>query len=233
MGLQRLSESLRFWWRYLGALLLVTLPFSIAGEAIQWVLGPVMIDADDGPALNAVTLLPFLALKPLAEGALIGQLAAIQGGQPRSLAECLWFSIRVAPVLFPIYLLLALAVGMGWMILVLPGIWIYARCCMAPLHAALENTGVSDSFRTAWHRSNALQWEMFGALCLMAVMIILGATTVTALLEALLGDTSWSRVLASVLAGILSALINVLVFRYYVLTRPPTRSAVPEGVNTH
>jgi len=233
MGLQRLKESLRFWWRYLGALLLVTLPFSIAGEAVQWVLGPVVTETDAGATLNAVTLLPFLALKPLAEGALIGQLAAIQAGQPRSLAACLQFSIRVAPVLFPIYLLLALAVGMGWMLLVLPGIWIYARCCMAPLLAALENTPVGDSFRTAWQRSHTLQWELFGALCLMAVVVILGAAATTALLEALLGNTPWSRLLGSIVAGVLSALINVLVFRYYVLTRPPTLSIVPDSNHTH
>ena len=219
---QRITETLRFWWTYLGALFLVTLPFSVAGEAIQWLLGPLTLSENDQIQLNIAALLPFIALKPLAEGALIAQLSSIEGGKPRNLGYCLGFALTMAPVLYAVYGILMLVVGVGWMAFILPGIWLYARFCLAPWIATLEGVPVINSLQLSLLRTRESQWVIFATLCLVGMLAILAATGVASVFTQLLGENEASRLLAAVMTGLFGCLINVLVFRFYGLTRPLT-----------
>lgn len=217
---QRITESLRFWWTYLGALFLVTLPFSVAGEAVQWLLGPLTLTENDQIQLNIAALLPFIALKPLAEGALIAQLSAIESGKPKSLSYCLGFALALAPVLYAIYGILLLLVGVGWMAFILPGIWLYARFCLAPWIATLEGVPVMNSLQISLLRTRETQWVIFATLCLLGMLALLAATGVAAFMIQLLGENEVSRLLVAIITGLFGCLINVLVFRFYGLTRP-------------
>ncbi len=138
--LQRLKESLYFWRRHLLALFLISAPFAVIGEVFQWLMGPVIVNGDDGKVIgfNAVSMLFLILLRPLAEGALIFQLSIIQrgGGQGP------WHSVLAAflrfPYLLATYFIMALAVSVGWMLLFFPAFWVYARLCFAPFRVMLR-----------------------------------------------------------------------------------------------
>lgn len=217
---QRINESLRFWWGNLGALLLVTLPFALAGEGLQWAFGPIISGSAEQPTVNGAGAVAYLSLRPFAEGAIIAQLAAIQAGRARGLGDCLLFSLRMAPVLFIVYALIAVAVAMGWMAFILPGLWLYARLCLAPYIATLENRPITEAFRATLARTREMQWQILGSICLLGILLMFILLGIGGLLAGLLGDHAGTALVLAVITGLFGALINVLVFRFYVLSLP-------------
>ncbi|QJX02777.1 hypothetical protein HML84_16465 [Alcanivorax sp. IO_7] len=63
---QRLKESLYFWRRHLAALFLVSAPFTLLGEALQWTIGPVIVNGADGKVVgfNALSMSLLLLIRP-------------------------------------------------------------------------------------------------------------------------------------------------------------------------
>ena len=134
MIFQRIKESLYFWWRHLAALFLISAPFALLGEASQWVLGPFLVtDANGQPSgLNLASILALLLIRPIAEGALIAQLASIQSGRWRGLLACTLPALALYPLLLGTYFIIASGVVLGWMALFFPALWVYARLSFAP-----------------------------------------------------------------------------------------------------
>ncbi len=219
---QRILESLRFWWRNLAALLLVTAPFAIAGEFVQWWLGPALEETDEQQiAVNAAGALALLALRPFLEGAVIGQLSAIQSGRARGLGDCLLFSLRVAPWLVPVYLLVLSLSYAGLLLFILPGVWIYSRLCLAPFITCLEGRAPLDALRQSVERTRGnQQWIIFVTVAMTGIMVLFALLLCASLLQQTVGDNQTTGVLLAILTALGGALISVLVFRFHVLSAP-------------
>ena len=220
MPLERILESLRFWWRNLGPLLLVTAPFAVGGELLQWWLGPALEEVDDEQIrVNTVGALALLALRPFLEGAVIGQLAAIQAGRPRGLGACLMFALRMAPALVPVYLLVISLSYAGLLLFLLPGIWIYSRLCLAPFIATLEAQPPLEALRSSVERTRGTQqWIIFAAVALAGTGLLLMLVITGTLLQQLLGENHASTMLLAILTTLGGALISVLAFRFHLLS---------------
>lgn len=219
---QRILESLRFWWRNLAALLLVTAPFAIAGELLQWWLGPALEEAGDQQVrVNAAGALAILALRPFLEGAVIGQLAAIQSGQARNLRDCLLFSLRVAPWLVPVYLLVLSLSYAGLLLFILPGIWIYSRLCLAPFITSLERLPPMDALRQSVERTRGnQQWVIFLTIAMAGIMVLFALMLSATLLQQVAGENQTTGMILAIITALAGALISVLVFRFHVLNAP-------------
>lgn len=225
----RIQESLRFWWRHLGPLFLVTVPFSLITEAVSWWRGPIFVIHDNTlQGINIVTALLTLAVHPFAQGALIAQLAAIQSGRPRGLGDCLLFSLRMAPVLVVIYLFIAMAMYAGLLLLILPGLWLYGRFCLAPLVATLESRAPPEALRESLMRTRTVQWQLLAALVLLWLMVLSAVNIFGAAILSLLGDNAGSQMILTLVADMGAALVGVLIFRFYVLSRPDTEVPAAE-----
>lgn len=222
---QRLQESLRFWWQYLAALLLVTAPFAVSGELVQWSFGPALRADESGLHIGHLSALLLLLLRPFAEGAVMAQLVAIEGGRPRGLGDCLMFCLRAAPTLLLTFLFLGVLVYLGLMLLIFPGVWLYARLCQAPFIAVLEGRTPVQALQESFHRTEADQWQILLAVTLAYMMVLLVANTVGVLILEVLGEQQVSTLLVALVTSLLSTLPTVLVFRYYGLHRPPAPSA--------
>ena len=217
---QRLQESLRFWWQYLAALLLVTAPFAVSGEFVQWGFGPALSADESGLHIGHLSALLLLLLRPFAEGAVMAQLVAIEGGRPRGLGDCLMFCVRAAPTLLVTFLFLGVLVYLGLMLLIFPGVWLYARLCQAPFIAVLEGRTPVQALQESFRRTQADQWQILLAVTLAYMMVLLVTNTFGVLVLNLLGDQKISTLLIALATSLLSAMPTVLIFRYYGLHRP-------------
>ena len=220
---QRIQESLRFWWQNLPALLLVTVPFAIAGELVQWGVGPALYMDEDALRIGHLSALLLMLLRPFSEGAVMAQLVAIQNGRARGLGDCLLFCLRAAPVLLLTYLLLGIAVYAGMLLLIFPGVWLYARLCQAPFIAVLENVTPVQALQASFQRSQQDQWQIMLAVVMVFMLILLVSNTLAIVLIALLGENQGSGLLVSIGTTLISSLMSVIVFRYYGLLLPARR----------
>ena len=222
MILQRLKEALFFWRRHLAALFLISAPFTLFGEVLQLVIGPVLVTGDDGTLIgfNAISMTTLMLLRPLAEGALIVQMAHIQQGRARGLLACTLPALARYPFLLATYFMLALAVSLGWFLLILPALWLYARLCFAPFQLMLRGDGPITALQNGFLRSSASQWPLLAALLLSFLLVLVLSLVANSLVMSLLGENAGSLILTGVISGLLATLVNVVAFRFWVLAEP-------------
>jgi hypothetical protein len=223
---QRLQESLRFWWGYIGALLLVTAPFSLLGEVWQWWQGAPMTLDDQGQitAINGTVAMGLLLLRVPADGTLIAQLGAIQNDGTKGLGECLKRMLAVLPVLFATWLIMGVIIYAGLLALILPGIWLYVRLGFAPFLVVLEKASPMDAVRGSFMRTAEQQWTLLLTLLLAVMLVLLISAPVTSLI-ALLGENRLATALAAVITGLMGALVQVVFFRFYTLDASKVESS--------
>jgi hypothetical protein len=230
MIFERLRESFIFWWRNLGAIALVTIPFSLISSAIVLALGaPLTRQADDTLALNGVTLALIFVVRTLAEGTLIAQLAAISGGRPRSFVECAAFALTITPALLLCNLVILSGASLGLLAFILPGAWIYVRLSLAPFLVALERASVGDALKSSLGRTREIQWELLAGWLLLLVSVISISNIVGALLIGAGGDHAGTSIVLDMFTALGGGLLHVLLFRYYGLSKSGQTPANPNA----
>ena len=223
MILTRVHEALRFWWNFLGPLLLVTAPFALAGEAVQIWQGPALQFNEQGVFQDVTTIsaVVLVLLQPFSAGALIARLDALERGVYRSLADCIGVGVRVAPILMLAYALMAVAVYVGLLMLILPGIWAYIRLSLSSFLITLEGMTPFEAVQTSFERTaGSVQWQLLLAWLFVVLLVFSVINLVGGAAQSALGDQPALDLGLGVLASLGGALISVLVFRFYGLTRP-------------
>lgn len=234
---QRLLETLRFFRRNLPALFLVTAPFALLGQTMQWWHGDLVVaDAEgDIQSLNAATILLVMLIRPFADAALATQLGGIQNGQPRRLSDCLllaatqglWllaaYLIILLAMITPLMLLGPLAASLspqaGSVIFMMLALWITARLSLTPFLVVLESRDPLEAVKTSFLRTRDCQWPLLGAMVLTGLLAAVTLELLGQGLFGIAGENYFSEGSLALLGGLASALVMTLVFRFYVLTR--------------
>ena len=221
MIFERIQEAFYFWRSHFAAIALVVIPMSLLTGGIELLTGPALVQPAEGePAtLNSAGAAWAILAPILAEAVLIPQLAAIQGGQARGLKDCLLIGMACLPLLVAVNLITSVAMFVGLVFLILPGIWIYVRLSLAPFIVVLENLPVRESLKQSFLRTDRVQWPMLGAWLLLLLVVLSLFNIIGALIIQLFGNHGGSMLLAGVVLGLGAALLHVLLFRFYGLTR--------------
>jgi hypothetical protein len=125
-------------------------------------------EAPDTQTLLAQLVLALVSV--VAEAAIL--IIALRRDQGRSVGEIIGDAIRLTPALFAMKILIAVAGGIGLLLLILPGIYIVCR--LAPSAPAMidERRGIVDSLRRGWELggSHVLRIFLFYALIIVATI---------------------------------------------------------------
>jgi hypothetical protein len=219
----RLKETFSFWRRHLAAIAMIAIPFSLLSSALTLLLGAPIIPQEDGSfTMNGGSVAVVFLIRTFAEAALIVQLAAIVAGKPRSLIECSALALAVAPAMLLCNLIVLTGTSLGLMLFIFPGAWIYIRLSLATFIVVLEKANPSKALKQSLLRTQPVQWEMMVS-WLMALLALLAITAVMgALLTELGGNNMGTGTLLDLLTAVTGALLHILLFRYYGLTRTPS-----------
>lgn len=221
MLLQRLQEVLRFWRFGFIPLMLVVLPFAFIGFAVQLTAGtPLIIDGDTAH-VNWGTLAVLALLYPIATGALMAQISAISNNQAASFIACLNKSLQHSLFLLFTYMLLGLSVYLGLILLILPGIWLYARLSQAPYIVLLENGSPMQALKASFERTHTQQLPiMFGAV-LLGLFVLLVTLVSASLAAATFGeDNVGADIIHILITAPVGILLDIFIFRFYSLCKP-------------
>lgn len=223
MILQRLRESLYFFWHHLTELLWRLSPLLLllllANYRFLVLLGGDMEKArGDGLAL----LLQLLA-SVLAGGLAIRFALTVVYGGERTLRRLWGDTVERVLALAAVQILAGLAILGGLFLLVLPGIYLAGVLLPAYVLVMAEDRSAVDALRAAWQRFRGNAWAVAGSVAL----LVLGLTVVLSGLEALAQLTTPAPaglrlVLVSVLdllELLFSQLPAILLVRFYELER--------------
>ncbi|MDE1855315.1 MAG: hypothetical protein KGH57_03300 [Candidatus Micrarchaeota archaeon] len=78
---------------------------------------------------------------------------------------------RYLPFLFTL-IVVAIAVGIGYVLLIIPGIYLTVKLSLAPVEAVVGRKGVVDSLSASWHATDGNFWSIFLAILLMLVVVL-------------------------------------------------------------
>lgn len=145
-------------------------------------------------------------------------------GKPTSLQEC--FSAGLAKMLpaLGVYVLWGLGVGLGSVLLIVPGLILVTVWSVAMPAVAGENRGVFESFGRSRELTRGSRWQIFFTLLLVVIamyaviFVILGAIFGVGMMQiaAKMNSTIWGALISVPIGWVFGSLINALLASIYV-----------------
>lgn len=153
------------------AFLLGGIPLVIYGF-FQQSLASGEMDPDQMLGYMGVTLgsvLVSLVFQAIAQGALIRATVAYANGERASFGESLSAGLAVALPLIGLSIVMALGVGLGFLLLIVPGIILYVIWSVATPALVAERIGVFDALGRSRELTRGVRWPVFGVIAIMVV----------------------------------------------------------------
>lgn len=221
MAFDYLRQTLFFFRQHLMALAAIQLPFLILLAVANYTLLGDMSDAGD-PALQTNTALASLIrilLLPFYLGGTIIYLQSVIDDNPLHPLTAILSSPSCWGRLLLTYVLNALAISLGFMLLIIPGIYFGVRFAVADYACVLERRGPIEAMRKSWELTPDYFWLLFQGIALLMGLIFLANISVTRLL----GDETILVALSSILFDFLGVLVTIYGFRIYCVMREDRR----------
>ncbi|HEV7313280.1 hypothetical protein [Sphingopyxis sp.] len=133
-----------------------------------------------------------------------------------SVGEALTFALMVFPTMLAIQILCGIAIGFGFILLIVPGLYLIGRLSLvAP---AVADRGIYNPFeaiRTSWALTQGNGWAIFFFLFLVALVIVIAALIIGGILSVIAGsEPGFGRMLGGFVEaafGAIGSLVSVAV----------------------
>ena len=157
--------------------------------------------------LSAITYFIAIAIQQLLLGALTRGAAGALLGREVDVSASYRYAFARLGGLIGLALLVALIVGVGFILLVIPGIIFLVFLSMSVPAFIIERRGVTDSISRSWNLVSGSWWHVFGVIVVAAII----AGVVNGILTAIGGSTFIGAWLLSAIAQIITAPFVALV----------------------
>lgn len=147
------------------------LPSVIASVSVSQMMGPAgqFTNFSALPSLIPTWLVAIVANSVL-QGALVHATVADMNGRPVSVPDCLATGLRHFLPLIGIGILYALGVGLGCVLLLVPGLIAAVVWCLAVPSEVVERTTVFSSFQRSRDLTRGNRWRIFGVFVIYMVI---------------------------------------------------------------
>jgi Membrane domain of glycerophosphoryl diester phosphodiesterase len=150
----------------------------------------------------------------LAVAACFKAISAAYLGERANWADSLAYSVRRFIPLIAVYILVVLITIPGFILLIIPGIWLSVKLCMAFPAVVFERANPFRAIGRSWKLTRQNWWRIFGTL----VVVFLIALVVNFALTAVLGIVAaGSDTISEVAFALLATIVSLLT---YMLTYP-------------
>lgn len=126
----------------------------------------------------AFSFLVYLLLWTIAQGALVRATTAFEDGLKAGLGESIMASLRAALPLLLLGLLTAVALSIGFVILIVPGFILYLMWAVAAPALIEERLGPIEALRRSHYLTRGNKWKIFGLTLVLIAMYLLFALLV-------------------------------------------------------
>ncbi|QIG80659.1 hypothetical protein [Stakelama tenebrarum] len=121
-------------------------------------------------AIMFVGWLVAMVLQALVQGALVRVTIAHSEGEKASFGESVSDGLSVALPLIGLAILLAIGVGLGLVLFIIPGIILYVMWAVAAPALVAERTGVFGAFSRSAELTKGARWNVFGVFAILMIL---------------------------------------------------------------
>jgi Uncharacterised protein family (UPF0259) len=169
----------------------------------------------------------------LMEGALVYAVFDLQKFGRASAGECLWRGLKVLPKVFVVNLIYAVAVGVGYLMLIVPGVIFSVMLALAIPVAVAEGRGPVDSLQRSADLTKGYRWLLFLTFFLWGIGVVAVNMLVTwSFVYANRQGTFASVITEALISGILnssSAVLTVYIYMGILKERGSAAARAREG----
>ncbi|MFN3882888.1 MAG: YciC family protein [Nitrincola lacisaponensis] len=215
MTFEYLRQSLFFFRQHLITLAAIQLPFLALIGILGFILQGNMTGAS-GESAGSFLLLGLLqlGLLPLYWGATIFYMQSVLDGKPLSPMSAISLGMTCWGRLLLTYILNGLAVLLGLIALVIPGVIVGVRLAFADYICVLENKSATESLKQSWSQTQSYFWMLLQGFILIFLCLFL----LEMLIQQLFGSTLIAVVL-SLLVDFGGVMLTVFGFRVFSAMR--------------
>lgn len=223
----------RNWKTFMGIVAVVMVPFVLlqsflTREALQGnpfdpsSAPPLSPDVADRIAIVSIvfTILSLVFIQPLLAAAVARAAVQVYQGEKPQIGATYRFALRRVHAILWVAILAALAVLLGFMLLVIPGIIAFIRLRFGTAVVVVEDERGTKALRRSWRLAKGHFWKILGTIVLAFILSAIAGSILQiplTLASAPLEESGWVlRAAAAAFAGVLvqpfTALINVLLY---------------------
>lgn len=139
-----------------------------------------------------------------------------------SVSEALSFALQMLPTMVAIQILTGLAFGIGFMLLLLPGLYLFGRLALSsPIVADRQVANPIQAIRGSWALTEGNGWRVFFFLFLVGMVILIAALIIGGLIGAVFGTDSGAGLILSglveasfaTIGGLVSLAVSAAIYR--------------------
>jgi hypothetical protein len=195
-------DSLATFFRHAGVFVLlsaaVVVPVHLVVEGIgmEMLTGPY----DDSPSVAEAavpTVVGFLVVSPIITAICIHALRSIAAGEKIGASQAFVSGFEAFTPLFFAVLLAAIGIAVGFVLLILPGIFLAVKLFFVPQAVVIGNTRGMEALRLSWEVTRGFWWRTLGLVILVNIAAALPAILITtpfAGIASSSNDAIWSLV---------------------------------------
>lgn len=221
MAFDYLRQTLFFFRQHLLTLAAIQLPFLLIIALINYsLIGDLSDTSDPEIQMNAaLASMARLLLLPFYLGGTIIYLQSVVANSPVHPLTAILSAASCWGRLLLTYILNAVAISVGFMLLIVPGIYMGVRFAVADYACVLERKGPVEALRGSWDSTSEYFWVLLQGLALLMGLLFLANVLITQAL----GEQLMLSTLASVVIDFLGVLVTIYGFRIYCVIREDQR----------
>jgi hypothetical protein len=219
-----LSRSFEIYFRNLGPLLLIGLAAYLPIQLIQQALAAGMTGEMSGAAwlVWGLSVVVGVILSYVMQGAVVFGVYQNLNGRPFRIGRCVSVAVGRMWVILGVSIVASLLIGIGLMLLIIPGIIIALVLWVAVPAAVVERRGVGDSLGRSRELTDGSRLRIFGLLVIIGIIsgaLTFGVSMIMGLMMSAGGGSSIGFILVSALTSALVGLLQSVVTAvgYYYL----------------
>ena len=222
----RISETFRFFAGHWWAIGVVVWLFAFPTLLMDLLITPPEPGLDGQPDFSGdyykYTFGLMLILTPLSNVVLPLKLRSILDQQSRPLGMLIQQGLGLWLKSFMTLFLMGIALFFGFMLFILPGIYLMARMVYAPFYVAFEAAGPVDAIKRSMDATREDHWSLLGVLLFFWSVVLL----IHLMLSGMAGDMRQIAVVLQFTIAPLTALVTIAALRFFDLhhatyQRPP------------
>lgn len=190
---------------------------------------PARTPADSAAALGAQLILILVGpiVTTLVTAASVKAVSDIYVGQPTGVKISLRFALRRLGAVIGLELLSGIGLTVGFIALVIPGIWLYGLWSVAVPVLLIERTGPASALGRSRRLVSGRWWPTAGVLLVATIMVSVISGAFQALLVGVSSLPSQPTVVAAVIVTTASGAISTIIVRPFEACVPESRPPAP------
>jgi hypothetical protein len=210
-----ISDALQFFLNNLVQIASLCLPWLLAAALVEYAIILIGQNQDTSAPLFLVAWTFDLIVYPVYTGALIMLMARRAQREQPSNNELTGAAIKTWQPLFLVHIIVSGLKAMGFLLFIVPGIYLSVRLSFAEFHLVLEGLKPMEAIQKSFQTTKAYFGLILLLLAIFMIPLALVAFVMVSALEALKLNLIFN-VLLGILLSFLTLIVDVVIFRVYM-----------------